>query len=155
MKRSGALLMAAALAVLAAPAYGAPEGEPGREPKREEPEQKAAEKKRDKKAERETCPGHRDDPREQVVGTDADDVLFVPEGAIGCGLGGDDLLRADRHGDTRLFGGDGDDVFCAENSDADYVYGGDGEDRARSDEAEDTLRDIEGDTVLIGCAVRR
>ena len=102
----------------------------------------------------ETCPGHQNDSREQVVGTDADDVLFVPEGGIGCGLGGNDLLRADKHGNTRLFGGEGDDVFCAENNDADSIYGGDGEDRARSDK-DDTVRDVEGDTVLIGCAVRR
>ena len=102
----------------------------------------------------ETCPGHRDDPRPQVVGTDADDVLFVPEGSIGCGLAGDDLLRADRHGNTRLFGGDGDDVFCAENNDADGIHGGKGEDRARSDE-NDNVREVEGDTVLIGCAARR
>jgi Ca2+-binding RTX toxin-like protein len=89
-----------------------------------------------------------------VVGTDADDVLFVPEGGIGCGLGGNDLLRADKHGNTRLFGGDGDDVFCAENNDADSIHGGDGEDRARADDS-DTVKEVEGDIVLIGCVVRR
>ncbi|MDQ3946131.1 MAG: hypothetical protein M3357_13460 [Actinomycetota bacterium] len=137
MRRSGMVLVVASIAVLSVPAYGA-----------------ADQPETDTKA-KETCPGHRDDPREQVVGTDADDVLFVPEGGLGCGLGGDDLLRADRHGNTRLFGGDGDDVFCAQNNDPDAIYGGDGEDRARSDEAEDVLRDVEGETVLIGCAVRR
>jgi hypothetical protein len=138
MRRSGILVAAMVLAVLGVPAYAA-QDDPKDAPKQE----------------KQTCPGHRDDNREQVVGTDADDVLFVPEGGLGCGLGGDDLLRADKHGDTRLFGGDGDDVFCAENSDPDAIYGGDGEDRARSDEAEDTLREVEGDIVLIGCAVRR
>jgi hypothetical protein len=132
------LVTAAVLAGLAVPAYAA----------QDDP-------RHDVKEEKQTCPGHRDDGREQVVGTDADDVLFVPEGGLGCGLGGDDLLRADKHGNTRLFGGDGDDVFCAENNDPDAVYGGDGEDRARSDKAEDTLKEVEGDTVLIGCAVRR
>ncbi len=133
---------AAAVAALGVPAYGAPD-----DPKQDAPKKETTEKQ--------TCPGFRTDAREQVVGTDADDVLFVPEGAIGCGLGGDDLLRADKHGDTRLFGGDGDDVFCAENNDPDSIHGGEGEDRARSDEAEDTLREVEGDTVLVGCAVRR
>lgn len=98
----------------------------------------------------EKCPGHEDDPREQVVGTDEDDVLSVPEGAIGCGLGGDDVLRADRHGGTRLFGGDGNDVLCANNGDPDRLYGGVGDDRAKSDE-EDTRRDIEGDDVILAC----
>jgi hypothetical protein len=135
--RRTSILAAAALVALSVPAYAA----------QDEPKNDGKEKQ--------TCPGHRDDTREQVVGTEADDVLFVPEGGLGCGLGGDDLLRADKHGNTRLFGGDGDDVFCAENNDPDAVYGGDGEDRARSDKAEDTLREVEGDTVLIGCAVRR
>lgn len=141
MRRSAILVLAASLAMFGVPAYAADDDD------RPEPRKKAEP--------RETCPGHGDDPREQIVGTDSDDVLFVPEGAIGCGLEGDDLLRADKHGDTRLFGGPGDDVFCAENNDPDGIYGGDGEDRARSDEAEDTLRQVEGDTVLIGCAVRR
>src|SRR5919106_2888282 len=151
MRRSGILVVAAALAALSVPAYGAQDDRKKDEPRKEAPRNEAPRKE----AERETCPGHRDDPRQQVVGTDSDDVLFVPEGGLGCGLGGDDLLRSDKHGNTRLFGGDGDDVFCAENNDPDAVYGGDGEDRARSDEAEDTLREVEGDTVLIGCAVRR
>lgn len=142
MRRSGILVVAAALATLGVPAQAAQD-----DPKKDEPKQDVEEQQ--------TCPGHETDKREQVVGTDADDVLFVPEGAMGCGLGGDDLLRADKHGNTRLYGGDGDDVFCAENSDPDAIYGGDGEDRARSDESEDTLRNVEGDTVLIGCAVRR
>lgn len=98
----------------------------------------------------EKCPGHEDDPREQVVGTDEDDVLTVPDGAIGCGLGGDDVLRADRHGGTRMFGGDGNDILCANNGDPDRLYGGVGNDRAKSDE-EDTLRDIEGDQVFLAC----
>ncbi|MGH9039633.1 MAG: hypothetical protein ACRDZ3_05325 [Acidimicrobiia bacterium] len=142
MRRISVLIVAALMATLNLPAYGAED-----DPKPEDPKQETTE--------RETCPGHRDDPREQIVGTDSDDVLFVPEGGLGCGLGGDDLLRSDKHGNTRLYGGDGDDVFCAENNDPDAVHGGDGEDRARSDEAEDTLRDVEGDTVLIGCAARR
>jgi hypothetical protein len=146
MRRRGMLLAAALVLVTGVPALGAqhdakddPKQDSSHDPKQDAPE---------------TCPGHRDDSRDQVVGTDADDVLFVPQGGIGCGLGGDDLLRADRHGDTRLFGGDGDDVFCAENNDADAIYGGDGEDRARSDK-DDTVRDVEGDTILIGCAIRR
>lgn len=98
----------------------------------------------------ERCPGQRDDTRPQVVGTDDDDVLFVPEGGIGCGLGGNDVLRADRHGGTRLFGGPGDDVLCAQNNDADRLYGGDGEDKAKADE-DDKLVDVEGDTVIIAC----
>ena len=147
MRRSGILLMAAALTVLAVPAHGASDDSGRDEPRQEAPDKDTKE--------RQTCPGHADDPREQIVGTDGNDVLFVPEGALGCGLGGDDLLRSDKHGNTRLFGGDGDDVFCAENNDPDGIWGGDGEDRARSDEAEDTLRDVEGETVLVGCAVRR
>lgn len=139
MRRRSMLLAAAVLMTVGAPALGA-QDDPKDEPKTD--------------AKAETCPGHRDDSRPQVVGTDADDVLFVPEGSIGCGLGGDDLLRADRHGNTRLWGGDGDDVFCAENNDADGIYGGEGEDRARSDEM-DNLREVEGDIVLIGCAARR
>jgi hypothetical protein len=142
MRRRGFFLTAALVMLTGVPALGA-QDDPKDDPK-QDPKPEAAEK----------CPGHRDDSREQVVGTDADDVLFVPEGGIGCGLGGDDLLRADRHGNTRLFGGDGDDVFCAENNDTDGIYGGEGEDRARSDE-KDTVRDVEGETVLIGCAVRR
>lgn len=133
-----ALALVAAGAVATAPARSA-----------EKPE------KPDKKPDKaETCPGHRDDRREQIVGTDKDDVLFVPEGAIGCGLDGDDLLRADRHGNTRLFGGRGDDVFCAQNNDLDRVYGGEGEDRAKADD-DDTVRDVEGDTILIACTARR
>ncbi len=143
MSRRGIFLAGALVMVTSVPALGAQQ-----DPKdgtKDDPKHDVTAK----------CPGHRDDSREQVVGTDADDVLFVPEGGIGCGLGGNDLLRADKHGNTRLFGGDGDDVFCAENNDPDAIYGGDGQDRARSDDSEDTLRDVEGDTVLIGCYVRR
>lgn len=100
--------------------------------------------------EHERCPGHRGDARPQVVGTEDDDVLFVPEGGIGCGLGGDDVLRADNQGGTQLFGGAGDDVLCARNRDADRLYGGDGADKAKADE-EDKLLEIEGDTVVIAC----
>jgi Ca2+-binding RTX toxin-like protein len=142
MRRRGIFLAGALVMVTSVPALGA-QHDP-KDDTKDEPKHDVAE----------TCPGHRDDSRKQVVGTDADDVLFVPEGGIGCGLGGDDLLRADRHGNTRLFGGDGDDVFCAENNDADTIYGGDGDDRARSDDS-DTVRDVEGDVVLIGCAIRR
>ena len=104
----------------------------------------------DDAVERERCPGQRDDPREQVVGTEDDDILSVPEGAIGCGLGGNDILEADKHGGTSLYGGPGDDVLCARNLDADRLYGGSGEDRAKSDD-EDVLRDIEGGSVLVAC----
>lgn len=98
----------------------------------------------------ETCPGYSTDTREQVVGSEDDDVLFVPEGGIGCGLGGDDVLRADSQGETLLSGGDGDDVLCAENRDFDRLFGGDGHDRARRDE-EDKLREVESDVVVIAC----
>ncbi len=98
----------------------------------------------------EFCPGYTGDSREQIIGTGGDDLLRVPEGAIGCGLGGDDILKADRHGDTQLFGGEGDDVFCAKNNDMDHIYGGDGKDRAVSDD-DDRVLDVEGDMVLLAC----
>jgi Ca2+-binding RTX toxin-like protein len=142
MKRSTIFLAAALVMVTGVPALGAQHD--AKDDPKHDPKHDVAE----------TCPGYEKDAREQVVGTDADDVLFVPEGGIGCGLGGNDLLRADKHGNTRLFGGDGDDVFCAENNDADSIHGGDGDDRARTDDS-DTVKEVEGDTVLIGCVVRR
>src|SRR5688572_30696946 len=96
------------------------------------------------------CPGYEGDPRPQVVGTDGPDILHVPEGGIGCGLGGNDKLRAEKHGDTVLLGGDGDDIFCARNNDDDRVSGGRGHDRARTD-GEDKLLDVEEKEVVVAC----
>lgn len=96
------------------------------------------------------CPGYEGDPRPQVVGTDGPDILHVPEGGIGCGLGGDDKLRAEKHGGTILQGGDGDDIFCARNNDDDRVVGGRGHDKAHSDD-DDKLLSIEEDEVIVAC----
>lgn len=108
----------------------------------------------DARGESPRCPGFEADSRPQIVGTDGPDMLHVPEGAIGCGLGGNDKLRADSHGGTVLSGGDGNDVFCARNVDHDKIFGDEGEDKANADDT-DTLNSVEREVVVIACRAGR
>lgn len=78
-----------------------------------------------------TCPGYRNDPRNQVVGTSANDTLVGTSGRdIICGLGGDDDLTG---------GGDND-----------VIIGGRGHDTARGRAGTDTLKGSFGKDLLFG-----
>jgi hypothetical protein len=86
------------------------------------------------------CPGHEGDQRAQVVGTNGSDVLVGTPGAVVCGLGGNDVLRAAAQGGSLLEAGDGFDILCArQGSTADVLDGGAGVDRARFDDGERVL----------------
>ena len=75
-----------------------------------------------------TCPGFAGDPRNQVRGTTADDVLTGTPGVdIICGLGGNDTLSGLGRNDL-LFGGRGSDVLRGEFGN-DRLVGGSGQDR--------------------------
>ena len=86
-----------------------------------------------------TCAGFETDQRNQVVGTENDDVLEgTPNDDIICALGGDDVVDG-LGGDDVIIGGDGNDVLSGDAGD-DVLIGGLGL---------DVLDDGEGDDVVI------
>jgi hypothetical protein len=98
------------------------------------------------------CPGFKDDPRTQVVGSGSDDTLHgTAERDVICGLGGDDILngfgRADvllgGEGRDRLRGQQGADLLRGEDS-ADQLRGGGGPDRLDGGRQRDSCRGGKG-----------
>jgi len=106
------------------------------------------------------CPGHRNDARNQVVGTPLPETLVGTAGRdVICGGGGSDVLRGlagnDRleggngadllvggNGRDRLLGGKGSDVLGARDGRRDVADGGPGYDRASVD-GRDVVRRVE------------
>lgn len=98
-----------------------------------------------------TCPGFESDPRNQVVGTEGDDVLEGTAGAdIICGLGGDDLISG-LAGNDLLIGGGGHDRISGGDGD-DVARGGAGSDVLTGNAGADVLRGGVGSDVLMGGA---
>jgi len=92
--------------------------------------------------ERRFCPGHRNDSRNQVVGTPGNDTLRGTGRAdVICGLGGRDTLIG-RGGKDLLLGGKGNDV----------LRGGAGRDTLKGGAGSDTLRGGGGNDRLFGGA---
>jgi uncharacterized repeat protein (TIGR01451 family)/CSLREA domain-containing protein len=102
------------------------------------------------------CPGFEDDPRNQIVGTDADEELVGTAGPdIICGLGGNDTLRG--LGDDDLLIGDSGPVnhrprifAAAATGNKDVLRGGFGKDTLFGNEGKDKLRGGAGDDELNG-----
>jgi len=108
----------------------------------------------------ETCPGFAGDPRNQVVGTAAGEVLVgTPGPDIICGLGGNDTLRGLGANDLLLGGGGADRAFGGPGRDTirggggnDLLLGGGGADRAFGGPGRDTIRGGGGNDRLFGQA---
>lgn len=84
------------------------------------------------------CPGHRNDARNQVVGTSLSETLVGTAGRdVVCGGGGSDVLRG-LGGNDRLEGGNGADLLVGGNG-RDTLLGGTGGDRLM---ARDGRRDV-------------
>jgi len=96
-----------------------------------------------------SCPGFEGDGRNQVVGTEGNDVLEGTDGAdIICGLGGNDVIVG-RDGADLLIGGAGNDTFTGGRG-RDELRGGTGRDSLRAGSGHDVLRGGSGPDVLRG-----
>lgn len=97
------------------------------------------------------CPGFQNDPRNQIVGTTADDTLTGTEGPdIICGLDGNDSISG-LGGDDLLIGGAGNDSISGGDGD-DLLRGGPGSDILDGGAGNDTLKGGRGSDVLLGGA---
>lgn len=93
------------------------------------------------------CPGHRGDPRNDVIGTPGPDTLTgTGRGDVICGLGGGDVLRGRGGNDLLLGGGGADDLRGSSGADtlrgglgSDVLSGGFGPDRLFGQEGNDRL----------------
>jgi hypothetical protein len=95
------------------------------------------------------CPGHENDPRNQVVGDGGDNVLNgTPGDDVICGKGGDDTIRG-RGGDDLLLGGGGDDAILG-NRGRDVLRGGSGSDVLRGGKDPDRIFGGRGPDILLG-----
>ena len=89
-----------------------------------------------------TCAGFETDQRNQIVGTEKDEVIEgTPRDDIICALGGDDVVDG-LGGNDLILGGDGNDV----------LRGGDGNDRIKGGSGSDALYGEGGDDILRGGA---
>ena len=87
-----------------------------------------------------TCAGFENDPRNQIVGTENDEVIEgTPGDDIICALGGDDVVYG-LGGDDLILGGAGNDV----------LKGGDGNDKVKGGAGADALFGEAGDDILRG-----
>lgn len=95
------------------------------------------------------CPGYANDPRNQIVGSDGDDVLTGTSGDdIICGLGGDDTVDG-LGGDDVILGGNGKDHLRGEDG-KDDIRGGSGRDVLDGGAGKDELLGGQGNDVLYG-----
>jgi len=95
------------------------------------------------------CPGFENDPRNQIVGTEGDDVLEGTNGPdIICGLGGNDTISG-LDGDDVLIGGAGNDTITGGEGN-DVLRGGPGSDMLSGEGGDDILRGGRGGDVLSG-----
>lgn len=98
-----------------------------------------------------TCAGFETDQRNQVVGTENDDVLEgSPGDDIICALGGDDVVDG-LGGNDLIIGGDGNDVLRGGDGN-DKIKGGLGNDALYGDAGDDILRGGPGSDYLSGGA---
>jgi RTX calcium-binding nonapeptide repeat (4 copies) len=96
-----------------------------------------------------TCPGFAGDPRNQVVGTSAGEVLVgTPGRDIICGRGGNDVLRGLGGNDLILGGGGADRAFGGPGRDT--IRGGGGNDRLFGQDGRDALFGQRGNDLLNG-----
>jgi Ca2+-binding RTX toxin-like protein len=96
-----------------------------------------------------TCPGFAGDPRNQVVGTSAGEVLVgTPGRDIICGRGGNDVLRGLGGNDLILGGGGADRAFGGPGRDT--IRGGRGNDRLFGQGGRDALFGQRGNDLLNG-----
>lgn len=97
----------------------------------------------------ENPPRHSDrQPREVLIGTDGDDVLYVPAGGMRVrGLGGDDLICGGP-GNDHISGGKGDDEIVARGRN-DVVRGGTGSDSLHGNGSNDRLFGGAGNDVIV------
>lgn len=97
------------------------------------------------------CPGFESDPRNQIVGTEGDDLLEGTTGSdIICGLAGNDSISG-LDGDDLLIGGLGHDSLSGGNGN-DALLGGGGSDILSGNAGDDVLRGGLGSDVLMGGA---
>ena len=90
-------------------------------------------------AETPTCPGFAGDTRNQVIGTDGDDVLVGTDSAdVMCGLGGNDTIRGSLGNDV-IKGGGGDDIMKGGGG-RDRLLGGPGPDNANGNKGRDVCK---------------
>jgi Ca2+-binding RTX toxin-like protein len=100
---------------------------------------------------RDTCPGFRNDARNQVVGTPGDDTLRGTNGNdIICGLGGDDQING-RGGNDLILGGGGNDTVSGGKG-RDRIKGGGGNDELKGNGGKDTVLGGRGKDLVAGNA---
>lgn len=97
----------------------------------------------------EFCPGFKDDPRNQIVGTDGDDRLEGTDGDdIICGLDGNDTIFGFGGNDILVGGAGNDDIRGAAGND--QARGGGGRDILRGGGGNDTLKSGAGKDIARG-----
>lgn len=96
-----------------------------------------------------TCPGRENDSRNQVVGTNGDDVLTGTSGPdVICGLGGDDRISGGGGNDLILGGGGNDNAGGGSGNDS--INGGRGNDTLKGNGGNDKLKGGPGRDTLEG-----
>lgn len=99
----------------------------------------------------EFCPGFKNDPRPQLVGTGQPDVINgSAANEVICGLGDDDTLRG-RGGKDLVIGGKADDDLFGGPAD-DVLQGSGGADEAEGNKGDDRIRGFTGPDHLVGNA---